>query len=681
MRLNVEYLKSFIDIDHQAADLKELLASIGIEVDEQMDHQGTPVLEVEITPNRPDWLSHYGIAREISSKLPGLTLAPLDLYDIEGTVENEKFPVTIADPNDCGRFSSCVVRGIQVADSPPHIQELLKSFDMNPINNIVDISNLVLMTMGHPNHIYDLDKLNGPEINVRRGKKGEKVTLLDDRVIDLNEDYLVIADQSKPVGLGGLMGGLDTGVTSETKNILIECAYFNPVLVRKSAKNLDVRTDASYRFERGADILSTQTAIRLALRLIAETIPTPLNITCYQDNFPHPFEPQHVQLPKSYPSVYTGIEITNDRSLQILENLGFKLEDQGDKWMVHVPSYRVDIYGKQDLVEEIIRIHGYDKLESQIPLSVNAILKIDTKRQFLQDMREHFTGNGFFEVINYIFHSPEENQRFAWKEDETFVEIKNPIGADYSVLRNSLIPGMLRNTALNFNHSVSRVSLFEFGSVFALPQREIVEEEALAVCASGQYLDVDWQNKTGRPFNLYVFKSILQCALQKRFLEAQFIEKEIPFFKKEASLAVLINGVEVGYLGEVAASILEAGKISQPVFAAQFRLPPLLECLKENPFQQWNKFPSSSRDFSFLIDKRLKFHQLETTIGELKPETLESYELTDQYEGKNIPGGKVSFSMSFTYRSPERTLVNDEVNEIHNGFIAELIQKLNLVQR
>lgn len=685
MKLNLDYLKTFVNVELGAVQLKELLASVGMEVDELFDHNGIPIFEIEITPNRPDWLSHYGIAREIAAKQPELKLSSLELYEFEKEPCREKFSLSIENSIDCRRYSSCIVRDIKVGESSPAIKNLMESLGFNPINNIVDMSNITLMTYGHPIHIFDLDKLSGGRIIVRRGKEGEKLVLLDGQTIDLTSEYLVIADNTKPVALAGIMGGLETGVTAGTKNILLESAYFDPVRIRKTAKRLDLRTDASYRFERGADILATPIAAMLFLKMLFQDQGKPLHITWHQDLFPHPFIPQRMVLKKDYPSIYTGIQIPVDISREVLQNLGFKLEDQGDQWEIQVPSYRVDIFGKQDLVEEIIRIYGYDKMESAIPLSLNTVVRIDKKREFIQTAREYLVAAGFYEVINYSFHSPEENQRFsdAHPQFQSTVELKNPIGKDFSVLRNSLIPGLLRNTTLNFNQNLNRIALFEFGRIFGSHNGGILEEDYLGISASGEYLKADWYNQKAQPFDLYIFKSLLAALFKKLFRDARvlFEEKEFPFFKKGTALSIIIDDVEAGFMGEITREILENGKITSPVFAAEMKLEILLQSLKESHFIMWNKYPSTSRDFSFLIDRTIQYAHLENIIRELKPATLENWELTDLYDGKNIPPGQISFSLSFSYRAKDRTLVSDEVNAIHKDFTTQLCKKLNLIQR
>ncbi|MCU0286383.1 MAG: phenylalanine--tRNA ligase subunit beta [Acidobacteria bacterium] len=688
MKLNLEYLKTFVNVDAEIALLKEMLAGIGMEVDEVGEYNGIPVFEIEITPNRPDWLSHYGIAREIYAKYPGLKLSPLELYDLEQETISETFSLAIENSSDCGRYSSCIARDIDVTESSPAIKHLMESLGLKSINNVVDISNITLMTFGHPIHIFDLDKLAGGRIIVRRAKEGEKIVLLDGKTIDLTGEHLVIADDEKPVALAGIMGGLETGVTTDTKNILVESAYFDPVRIRKTAKRLDLRTDASYRFERGADVMGTLTAAKLFLKMLAQDLGKPIHITWYQDLFPHPFTPQRVTLKKDFPSIYTGIEIPGDTCRQVLQNLGFQLTDQGDQWEVEVPSHRVDIYGKQDLVEEIIRIYGYDKMESVIPLSLNTAVRIDKKRDFIQSTREYLTALGFFEVINYSFHSPEDNRPFAGAHPQftAEVEIKNPIGKDFSILRNSLIPGLVRNTALNFNQNFSRVTLFEVGRIFGSRENKIQEEDHLCISASGEYLKAGWHNPKGQPFDLYLFKTLLATLLKKLFpganvLFVEKVEKEFSFFKKGTALVIMLEGVETGFMGQINHEILTAAKIDLPVFAAEMKLDILLQTLKEGRFVMWNKYPSTSRDFSFLIDRTIQYAQLENVIREIKPAALESWELYDLYDGKNIPEGKVSFSMSFAYREKDRTMVSDEVNAMHNDFTAQLIKRLNLIQR
>jgi phenylalanyl-tRNA synthetase beta chain len=679
MRVNIEYLKKFINIDTDKLKMKNLLASIGLEVSELITCNGKDIFDVEITPNRPDWLSHYGIARDIHSKLQELKFSPLKFPEVHLDKQNEDFLINIEDINDCPRYTGCIVRDIKVNESSKEVKELIESFGLRPINNIVDISNLALMTIGQPIHIFDLDKIYGNEINVRRALNGESLELLDGQKISLNNEFLVICDEKKPVAIAGIMGGESSGVTFETRNIFIESAYFNPVIIRRGARKLGIKTEASYRFERGADVLVTQKAVSFVLEMIKKVQKQELNITYYNDVFKKEFKPIFIELSKDYPSIYTGIKIKDSVSEQILRNLGFKLENKGDKWIVEVPSYRIDIFNKQDLVEEIIRIYGYDKLSSKLPLCVNENLRTDNERELINKIRYHLTSIGFNEVINYIFHSYEENKLFS--DRENFLEIKNPIGRDFSVLRNSLIPGLLKNSALNFNNSIKRVSLFEFGKRFYIKNEKIREEDILSLSASGIYLESNWKEPIEKDFDFYIFKSLFSTMLKKIHIKFKLEKNNFPHLLDECSYLVKIDEHEIGYIGSLKKEIIDFYKIDKPVFVVEVQLSKISKYIKENSFKMWNKFPFSKRDFSFLIDKNIDYYELESVMEKLKPAIMERYELFDLYEGNKIPANKVSFSMAFYYRSKKRTLTSDEINDTHIKFTEKLIKKLDLIQR
>jgi len=679
MRVNIEYLKKFIDVDIDKLKMKNLLCSIGIEVSELIDYDGKDILDVEITPNRPDWLSHYGIARDIHSKLSEIKFSPFKITEVHLDKKNEDFSINIEDKNDCARYTGCIVRDINVNESSKEVKNLIKSFGLRPINSIVDISNIVLMTIGQPIHIFDLDKLSGNEINIRRAIKGESLELLDEQKVSLNNEFLVICDTKNPVAIAGIMGGKASGVTFKTKNIFIESAYFNPITIRRSARKLGIKTDASYIFERGADVLVTRKAVSFVLDMIKKTQKQELNITYYNDLFKKEFKPVFIELYKDYPSAYTGIEIKNSISEQILKNLGFKLNDKVGKWIVEVPSYRVDIFSKQDLVEEIIRIYGYDKLDSKLPYSFNENFIRNNERQLIKKIRNHFISIGFNEVVNYIFHSYEENKFFSDKENS--LEIKNPIGRDFSVLRNSLVPGLLKNTALNFNNSIKRVSLFEFGKRFYVENGKIKEENILSLSASGIYLALNWKDKFEKDFDFYIFKSLFSTIFKKFHIEFKLEKRDFPHFKDECSYLVKIDEHEIGYIGSLKKEITDFYKIDKPVFVVEVQLSKISKYIKKNSFKMWNKFPFSKRDFSFLIDKNIEYYELESVIKELEPDTMEKYELFDLYEGNSIPESKISLSMAFYYRSKKRTLTNDEINDTHIKFIEKLIKRLDLIQR
>lgn len=692
MRINCQYLQRFINI-HDKSIIpdkvsgsekrkiwKELLASIGMETTEVIDFKGQDIFDIEITPNRPDWLSHVGVARDLHAKLPSLKFKGIEVRDRTLGPNRTPFGIHIQDPDDCGRYIGCIVRHVQVKESSAETKALLESLGLRPINNIVDISNLVVMTLGHPIHIFDLDRLQGDEINIRRAHKGEKMMLLDGQQIEMGDDFLVIADGSEPVALAGIMGGEDSGVTGNTSNIFIESAYFNPSIVRKEARKTGIRSDASYRFERGADILIPPDALKWALDLIEDSMGRPLDVSYYHDHFPSGFTPKVITLSKTYPSNYSGIPIGHTVTTQVLTDLGFGLKDSGDHWDVTVPSFRTpNIDGKEDLVEEIIRIHGYERLTSEIPRTVTWMVKPNPVRELKHKMAQHLNSIGFYEAINYIFTSPED--KAFLDQDKDYVQITNPLGKDFSILRQSLFPGLLKNIQLNFNHSTTGVGLFEYGNRFWQEKDEIHEKEMLALCASGEYQKGNWRNRKGQDFDFFVFKSLLFSLFSKLKMSVKLKKDANQIFDRHCSFSVLVGEERIGQMGELDQEIRIGYQLEKPVMLAEFGIADIQSRIQAGTFRMWNIYPSSSRDFSFLMDRDVTYSQLEDAIQRNKPDALEDFTLFDRYQGKGIPGDKISLSMSFSYSHKNRTLKNEEINEMHNRLINRLTKTFDLIQR
>jgi phenylalanyl-tRNA synthetase beta chain len=678
MKINIDYLREFVAFELQDSELKELLAGLGLEVAETTTVAGQSVFEVEITPNRPDWLSHYGVAREIAAKKPQWPFIPRDLARIVLPEKSDGFSIRIEDAADCWRYSGCIVRDITVTESPPALRRLLESLGLRPINQVVDISNLVMMTCGQPLHIFDLERLQGNEIRVRRAKKNETIRLLDEREIALDENLLLIADAGKPLALAGIMGGLDSGISEKTRHIFIESACFNPLVIRRASRSLGFKTDASYRFERGMDAQATVPALKLALHMLAQGQARPLRIPFFQDVFPRPAAPVSIRLEKDFPGLLTGIPLDPEASAAILRRLGFALSEQNGGWEVQAPSHRVDITCRQDLVEEIIRVHGYEHLRSLMPLTVNPVSMGDRQRSAVQRLKTQLTDCGFNEVINYVFQSPEENLLFG--VDPRPLELKNPLGKDFSVLKNSLLAGMLKNTALNANQFMERVALFEIGNVFARDGGTIVEKKRLAITAYGLLRRKDWQREQ-QAFDFPFFKSLLESLCRRLRLACVFKTAAHPAFKPDCCFAIELPGRSAGICGELSQPAGAFYKLDKPVFAAEIDLPALLAGAGEQRFRMWNRFPWSRRDFTFLMAKTISYQELSAHIERVQPPVLERFELIDVYQGPSIPADKVSFSMAFTYRADDRTLTGDEVNGIHQGFVKKLAEQLRLIQR
>ncbi len=678
MKINTKYLKEFIKFELDTIGLKNLLETMGFEIEEIVNHNGIDVIEVEITPNRPDWLSHYGIARDMYAKNPELKLIERkNKTQLKGF--NNDFKIITENNDDCPRYSGCIIKNIKVTESSSEIKELLVSLGLRPINSIVDISNLILMTYGHPIHIFDLDKIKGNQINIRRANKEEKIKLLDEQNIELNENFLIIADENKPLALAGIMGGFDSGVTYDTKDIFIESAVFNPIVVRKSARKIGLSTDASFRFERGTDILCTKDIIEKTIDEINKSVNKTMNVDYFFDVFEKEFIPQKVIMEKTFPSKYSGIDIEPKESENILNRLGFETTDKNTYWEVIVPSYRVDIYGKQDLIEEIVRIYGYDNLNSVLPEVSTDKIKKWPVRELRRNIGQFLVNNGAYEAINYSFHKREDNEIFA--DEKLNIEIKNPLGLDFSIMRNSLIPGVLKNISTNINQSLKSVFLYEFGSIFALDNKEILQTNMLTIAATGLYNKNNWKTKDNIKWDLFIFKSVISKLFSRLFINVEFIRSDINYYINGTEFDIICDNIKIGTIGILEDSICSTYKIDDPVFIADINIEKVKEIKHEFKLKKWNVFPSTKRDFSFFIDKDKNYENIKMLINSIKPEKLISFELFDLYEGKGNPDDKISLSMSFIYQDESKTLENNEVNRIHDSFIEEMIGKLELTRR
>jgi len=681
MKINIAYLKRFVNLEATVGEWKALLTAIGIEVSQISGSGPQTVVEVEITPNRPDWLSHYGIAKEIIAKCPDLKFTPLRTPAVTLSRPPREFAVTIDDPGDCPRYSGCIVEDIRFQESPAEVQELLSSLDMRPINNLVDAANLAMLTNGQPLHVFDLDRLEGGQIIIRRARQGEKITLLDNRDLTLDPTHLVIADARRPIALAGIMGGLESGVQPTTRRIFIESACFNPALIRKSARLLGIHSDACYRFERGSDPQATVSSLQLVLKLIVDLSKYPGSVSTFCDIQPHPYQPVKVYLPKTYPAELSGIAIGPEISQSILEHLGFSLQDRGQAWEVRPPSWRVDIAEKQDLAEEVIRVHGYEKLPAVIPASAGTDFTFMPGRRLSQRIKECLIAGGIDEVVNYGFQAPEENRHSD--PQGTDIVLKNPLGKDLSVMKNSLLGGLLRNIAHNLNQGQERVALFEINNVFALDANgQPSESETLAIGACGCRQTGNWREPR-KEFDFFDFKSLL-ASLWRRLRISHTMEPfPRPAFREECAFAVRLGEARspAGWIGEVRDEVSRFYQISRPVYFAEISLAAIGEWSRSRGFAMWNRYPASRRDFSFLIAKGVSYAELREAIDRSKPDVLEAYELVDVYSGPNIPADKVSLSLAFLYRGADRTLTNDEVNAAHQELVRKLSAQLHLIQR
>lgn len=674
MKISLDWLRDYVQVDIPVPELVDRLNMIGLVVDSLEEKGGDTILDIETYANRPDTLGHLGVAREVAAML-GVSRKekawPLEELD-EKTAAAAG--IQILDETLCPRYCGLVVRGVAVGPSPEWLRKRLEAMGLRPINNIVDISNYVLYATGQPIHTFDLAKLGGAKIVVRRALRGEKLLDLEGRTLELSPEMLVIADQSKPVALAGVIGGAESAVGETTRDVFIESAYFDPVSIRLTGKKLGLQTDASYRFERGTDPSFPPRAAVMAASLMA---PFGGKATAgVLDVYPKPRKPRSVILRYRRTIELLGADVPDGIVEPLLTQLGFRVESQQPGiWRVEVPTFRVDIDREADLVEEVARFYGYDRIPSEVTPVRSFEFTVNPRRDRVEKLRQAVLEQGFDEVINWSFADPEKESLLA--SGRAPIVLKNPISIKASVLRTNLLMGLLENAVWNLHRGLEGVHVFEVGNVYFWQGEKLAEahEERLSVglLTTGLLAGGGWREKP-RATDFYVLKGAVEAALARlRFEPLVFEEAEHPFFEKGQSTAVLYKERPVGHFGLVRRPLAAAYALDRPVFAAEIDLARLFE-KQPRPFEYASvpKFPGVVRDLSFLVEESVTYQDIRRVLEKLAPPLLESFELTDRYSGAGVPAGRVSLSIRFRYRHPKRTLVAEEVDQVEQDIIGQL---------
>jgi phenylalanyl-tRNA synthetase beta chain len=637
------------------------------------------VIELDLTPNFAHSLSMIGVAREVSAITGNeLKLPTAEVTEIEEEI-NDWVKIEVEDNELCPRYAGRVITGVEVKDSPLWLKKRLEAAGVRPINNIVDVTNFILMELGQPLHAFDYCKLEGNKVVVRTAKAGEKLITLDDEERNLTEDMLVIADAKKAVCVAGVMGGANSEVTDETTTIFLESANFNPVSVRKTSKKLGIHSDASHRFERGVDINIVELALDRAAQLIAELSGGQV-IKGKQDIYPVPFEERVIKVRPRRVSKLLGAEFAKVRIKTLLEKLHFEVEDMGDVLAVKVPAFRVDVEQEIDLVEEIARLYGYDKIEATQPSGDITQGKKTWKQKVEDKTRELLASLGLLEVQNYSFINPDFFNKINLPEDSSLrktVQLSNPIGYEYSVMRTSLLPGILENVSFNINRNAENVALFELGKVFIpVDNKELpLEKIKLTGAAMNKYLRDSWNlNAPG----FFYLKGILEEYFDVLGVNnVEFITGEHPTLHPGRTAQVRIKGEVVGYLGELHPDVQENYKLEERVTIFELEFSSIIDnATFDREYVSLPKYPASTRDIALLVEEKVNSKDIKDIIIKLGKDILESVELFDLYQGEQVPEGYKSLAYSLIYRRADRTLTDKEVNEVQAKIEEELYNKL-----
>ncbi|MCU1297314.1 MAG: phenylalanyl-tRNA synthetase beta subunit [Acidobacteriaceae bacterium] len=660
MKLSPQWLRDFVDLQVNYHQLADDLTLAGIAVESVSGDNDATVFEMEITTNRPDAMNHYGVARECSA-LYDLPLKPIT-PKLPASSGASDFAIQIEDAEGCARYTARIIRGVTIKASPDHVAQRLASVDQRSINNAADASNYTLWEMGHPTHAFDLDLLEGGNIIVRRARDGETLKTLDGVDRKLTSDDLVIADAVKPVALAGVMGGLDTMITEKTKNVLIESAWFDPVTVRKMSKRHGLHTDASHRFERGADYEATTLAGDRVAELILESGGGQL-VGGLIDTVARTLDQAPVALRISEVHRVLGKQLDTNEIVRILKRLGFDLvpePGEDPEFTAQIPSWRLDVEREIDLIEEIARLHGYDKFPNTLPAYAGAVVESPNAAKD-EELRSSLLALGYNETVSLTFISHEDAEQFS---DVPVLELANPLSEEASVMRTSMLPGMLNMVAYNLNRGTDNVRLFEAGNVFHGSGDQALQTKRICIGATGSAVAAGVHQPT-HPLSFFDVKGDVENLLKSfQYNSIAYDTQTADYFHPGRSARAVMDGATVAQFGQLHPDIASARKLRQDVFVGEIYLDQLYKHgLREVRYEPLPKYPAVERDFSFVFADTVIFEQIQKAITSLQLNDLRSFVPVEIFRGGSVPTGKYSLLLRAKFQSNERTLREDEVAE------------------
>ena len=691
MKLSPQWIRDYVDLTVDDHRLAEDLTNVGISVEGTSGAGADAVFEMEIGTNRPDAMNHYGVAREAAA-IYDLPLRPALGSRLPASAQptNGEFPILVEEPALCPRFSAQAIRNTHIKPSPETIAHRLQLLDQRPISNAVDATNYVLWGIGKPTHVFDMDLLEGGKIIVRKARGGEILKTLDGVERKLTTDDLVVCDAKKPVGLAGVMGGYDTMITEKTRNILIESAWWDPGIVRKMSRRHALHTDASHRFERGADFESTVLSCDLVAKMILESGGGEL-VGEVVDVVSRKMDQAPVILRLAEVQRILGGDLDSGLIFRLLKRLGFILipEGQGDaQFWVQIPSWRLDVEREIDVIEEVARLHGYDKFENTLPAYSGAVVELP-HAAVDATLRLRALGLGYNEALSLSFISHADAEKFSGGTQ--VLELENPLSDEASVMRTSLVPGMLDMLAWNLNRDVVDARLFEIGGSYELCNGERVEPRRACLGATSEAmrgalpangaLDVSTGERAAAAEVFRGFKGDVENLLAAFAGEARYEPGATGYYHPGRSARALMNGVVVAEFGQVHPAVAEERKLRQDVFLAEIDLEQLYDIgLRAVKFTPLGKYPAVERDFSFVFDDKVLFAEISKSVADLGIIELREFRPVEIFRGGAIPSGKYSVLLRVRLQSAERTLRDDEIAH-WSGKIVSALSGLGGVQR
>ncbi|MCX8030871.1 MAG: phenylalanine--tRNA ligase subunit beta [Thermodesulfovibrionales bacterium] len=695
MKVSFHWLKEFIHIPDDIEKIAQILTEIGHEVEAVERYEDDVVLEINITPNRPDCLSVFGIARELSAyygvpiKFPEYNFTP-DVIDLN-------FNVSIFDPDLCNRYAGRIVKNVKISTSPEWMRQRLEKSGIRSINNVVDVTNYVLLELGHPLHAFDLNSLKGNMIRVGTpktilGRAGKiKTKTLDGVERQVSDDALLIWDSEEPIAIAGVMGGLNTEVTENTKDIFIESAHFNPISIRRTSKNLGLKTESSYRFERGCDIKLLKKALDRCAFLIK-------NIAGGQifgkiDIYPKIFQPTEINLRYEKVNTVLGLNLSKEDIDIYLKNLSFEVESDDERVKVRPPSYRNDIKREIDIIEEIARLYGYDKIPTNMPFASIGIddqvsRQLSLQNSFRERIRNTLLNYGFNETINFSFMSHQDLDLLKIPQEDPrrkTVNILNPLRVEDSCMRTTLIPSLLKNVIFNVSHGNRDLRFFEISRIFLNENssKEQVKDRLPVEIVNVGVINYKEKVKTlykEESHDFYLMKGVVEALLNAcKIKDCVFVRTTEPFLHPGQSADIYISNSKIGFLGVLLPTIInDCGIKTQKPSISLFELD-LGKLFKYHTvdirYRPFSKYPYIERDTAIVVDSNLEAITFQNLIKQYPTDLIEEISLFDIYQGANIPPNKKSVAFRIRYRALDRTLKDEEVDTLHSQLVSFILEK------
>lgn len=697
MNISYNWLQELIEFDFSPDALAQRLTDVGLTVEAVHPAGSDHILDVDLTSNRPDCLSHLGVAREIGV----ITNSNFIQKWAENTSTIAAIPIPAAlagdivridAPDLCHRFTARIIKNVKIGPSPDWLVERLEAIGERSINNVADITNFVMHELGQPMHSFDLDKLAGKRLIVRRAQNSESITTLDEVERKLDESTLAICDAERPVAVAGVMGGLDSGITENTVNVLLEVAYFKRENIRTTSRRLNLTTEASYRFERGVDIDNLIRASSRATQLICDLAGGTAGE--FVDLYPTRSTLNEIESPDISAAVLrlTGLDFQADECGRILRELGIKISGAADGSQVYVsPSWRHDLAIEEDLVEEVARHIGYENIRSEIPPAFGAG-EYPANESREQRMRLLLADMGFDEAISYSFIGTQLDGLIESvpgildkAPDERYITLKDSVIESAVRMRPTILPGLLDAVRLNLNHQRRDLKLFEIGRIFGASDGEDSlpkEQETLSLVITGGVVNEGLAAPT-RDVDFYDLKGAMQAALDAAGVHrADFRAEDVKHLRRGQAAVIVLDGQTIGYAGRLDNAIAGMYKFKQPVYVGEINLDMAMALpAVTSTYKPLSKYPSIVRDVSFVGKRHVTFAQVRDAATAEQFELLRGVSFVDVYEGQGIAADERSLTIRLEYRSDERTLIEDEVELVHKQIVARIERELAVKQR